>query len=667
MAKIFDLAAFKSPKFSVFDHSHSNILSYGIGEVIPVCYIDMSPNDRARININEFTRFAAMLAPSFDNYEITIDGHFVPYRLLPNFTEQASPSLYLSDQPSEKFFNFTENANNLQTIKRVSWHELYSYAYSSADKIEGSLYDFLGYPTMSGFRERVRKFLNSEMFLYHHNSAARLDSVGMFNWLSLPVYYKDYDKLVSGSYVMLPANIHADADNVESLLGYDFSDGHFELEDDASAFSSAVTFEDVNGHPYNLTNNSGGLTPFYFWLADNYNIIPNGVYAQGESVNIPIDWDKMIADKNLRMDSLIEEYIDYATSTLITLGTYYDTAIEGNRMLYLCFYKKQYNLIPLSVYWRIIADWYANSNLDGDSEEVFSAHCDLDELGTCDWKPWHRRWASDYFTSAFDSPQVGQAQRIPVNGTIPDLRANNRLQQIFERAKYAGKRYIEQVAAFFGAKSSNARYDRTEVLFRETFTVSPEAVTQTSQEALSAVNSPLGSLAGNAAALSHHSCCDYTCEEHGMLMVLLSVRPKATYMQGVSKFLEKYKMTDFLIPQFSNLGEQEIMNSEIYMDYLGAGEDGENLDDVFGYQRRYAEYMFMNNEVHNSMRSSMDYWHSAREFEYQPALEDAIAVDAVRDGLNRVFAVQSRENIYTKLWFDIKVVRALPRMIDYSL
>lgn len=331
------------------------------------------------------------------------------------------------------------------------------------------------------------------------------------------------------------------------------------------------------------------------------------------------------------------------------------------------FYDKAYNLIPLGVYWRIIADWYANSNLDGDSEKVFSEHCDMTDEANIDYRPWKRRWASDYFTSAFDSPQVGQAQRIPVDGTIPDLRANNRLQQIFERAKYAGRRYIEQVAAFFGAKSSNARYDRTEVLFRETFTISPEAVTQTSQEQISSLNSPLGTLAGNAAALSHHTGCDYTCEEHGMLMLLLSVRPKATYMQGVPKFLDKQKMTDFLIPQFSNLGEQEIMNSEIYMDFIGAGEDGYNADDVFGYQRRFAEYMFMNNEVHGAMRSSLDYWHSARIFQGLPDLENVIEVDAERDNLNRVFAVQSRENIYTKLWIDAKVVRALPRMIDYSL
>lgn len=655
MAKIFDLAAFKSPKFSVFDLSHSNVLSYPIGKVIPIGYIDMSANDRARISVSQLTRFAAMLAPSFDDYEIAIDGHFIPYRLIPDFTEDASASLYLSDQPSEKFFNFTENADNLKTIKTFDWSQIYRACVQKTGRIEGSLYDYLGYPTMSRFREMVRKIVNLQI------------GTASYSFASLPSSVSEFDEMAdffsTGVYMYVPGFVSSSDNSSASWVLTNTPPSVLLLPK-----GTLLNFSSFGESPsFGESETLSGYT-FYGWLtgrvlgsdAVDYNSWDQNFY--GDAI------DRFISSNNLRMDSLFEEYLDWLTMQLIFDGVVRGDDDDPFASVQTLFFEKDFNLLPLKCYWRAIADWYANTNLDGDSESVYSAHCgQANNVMDIDFEPWSRRWASDYFTSAFDSPQVGQAQRIPVNGTIPDLRANNRLQQIFERAKYAGRRYIEQVRAFFGAESSNARYDRTEVLFREKFRVSPEAVTQTSQETLSATNSPLGSLAGNAVAVSHHTCCDYTCEEHGMLMVMVSVRPHATYMQGVNKFLSKSKMTDFLIPQFSNLGEQEINQSEIYMDVVGVGQDNVNNDGVLGYQRRYAEYMFMPNEVHSSMRTSLDFWHSAREFEGIPALKDLIEVDAERDGLNRVFAVQSRENIYSKFWFDIQVVRPLPRMIDYSL
>lgn len=653
MAKIFDLAAFKSPKFSVFDLSHSNVLSYPIGKVIPIGYIDMSANDRVRISVSQLTRFAAMLAPSFDDYEIAIDGHFIPYRLIPDFTEDASASLYLSDQPSEKFFNFTENADNLKTIKTFDWSQIYRACVQKSGRIEGTLYDYLGYPTMSRFRDMVRSLITKRIgssdfyFSYLPSSYSELEAIQDFFSSEIPMYFAFFTDPASGQWV-LSQNPNISTIVTGSLLS-------------PSGFGSSPSISDsLQWSEFSF------LSWLYYRLT--FGSEPRGYIDDVDSNFYGEYIDNLIVSKNLRMDSLIEEYVDWFSMRLIFDGVVRGDDDDPYASVQSLFFEKDFNLLPLKCYWRAIADWYANTNLDGDSESVYSAHCgQANNVMDIDFSPWSRRWASDYFTSAFDSPQVGQAQRIPVNGTIPDLRANNRLQQIFERAKYAGRRYIEQVRAFFGAESSNARYDRTEVLFREKFRVSPEAVTQTSQETLSATNSPLGSLAGNAVAVSHHTCCDYTCEEHGMLMIMVSVRPHATYMQGVNKFLSKSKMTDFLIPQFSNLGEQEINQSEIYMDVVGVGQDNVNNDGVLGYQRRYAEYMFMPNEVHSSMRTSLDFWHSAREFEGVPALKDLIEVDAERDGLNRVFAVQSRENIYSKFWFDIQVVRPLPRMIDYSL
>ena len=72
--------------------------------------------------------------------------------------------------------------------------------------------------------------------------------------------------------------------------------------------------------------------------------------------------------------------------------------------------------------------------------------------------------------------------------------------------------------------------------------------------------------------------------EHGYIIGLASARADLSYQQGINKMWNRRTRFDFYWPTLSHLGEQAILNSEIFAQ--GTDADAE----VFGYQERYADY-----------------------------------------------------------------------------
>ena len=353
------------------------------------------------------------------------------------------------------------------------------------------------------------------------------------------------------------------------------------------------------------------------------------------------------------------------------------------------------SILPIFAYWRIISDWFMNYNLSDmpnyelydqlitealdpdstlfDTQDITTFANSGDSLGTkCDWwfdfhslpdgfsldyvgapsgslrECFKRNWANDYFTSAFRSPQSGSAVPIPQNGNIPDLRKANVLQEIRERVIYAGRRYRDQVRAFFNVVPENSRLDVVEVLSREVQPLQISEVTQTNQGDLNKLlETPFGSFGGQSQTVGSHKICDYTADEHGVIMVLASIRPKAKYMQGVRRELMKTDVYDFLWPQLETIGEQEVYSAEIFADF--DPDSSFDPDSTFGYQRRYGEFMFHTSEVHGEMLNSLSYLHSARDFAHLPELN--VNFGEIRpedDDLNRVFVYSADERPFHK-------------------
>ncbi len=235
--------------------------------------------------------------------------------------------------------------------------------------------------------------------------------------------------------------------------------------------------------------------------------------------------------------------------------------------------------------------------------------------------------------------------------TINDLRRAFKLQEWLEKNARGGSRYIESILSHFGVRSSDARLQRPEFLGGGSSPVTISEVLQTS--AAETEPTPQANMAGHGISVGASNNFSYSCEEHGYIIGIMSVMPKTAYQQGVPKHFKKFDKFDYFWPSFGHLGEQPIMQQELYVDITGSDTN----DDVFGYTPRYAEYKYLSSSVHGEFRSSLDFWHMGRIFENNPQLNQQF-IEA--DPTDRIFAVLNAEKLYAHVFHKIKASRRMP-------
>tara|TARA_B100000085_G_C18560449_1_gene519318 strand:+ start:1575 stop:3152 length:1578 start_codon:yes stop_codon:yes gene_type:complete len=236
--------------------------------------------------------------------------------------------------------------------------------------------------------------------------------------------------------------------------------------------------------------------------------------------------------------------------------------------------------------------------------------------------------------------------------SINDLRRAFRLQEWLERNARGGSRYIEIIMAHFGVKSSDSRLQRPEFLGGSATPVTISEVLQTSDNA--AENTPQANMAGHGVSVGASKKVSYFCEEHGLIMGLMTVMPKSAYQQGLPKLYKKYDKFDYFWPAFQSIGEQPIYNEELYFDASDNNNDG-----IFGYTPRYAEYKYIPSSVHGEFRNTLNFWHMGRIFDTRPSLnQDFIEMDNTE--VERIFAVnQDAENLYVYLHNKVEATRPM--------
>jgi len=167
---------------------------------------------------------------------------------------------------------------------------------------------------------------------------------------------------------------------------------------------------------------------------------------------------------------------------------------------------------------------------------------------------------------------------------------------------------------------------------------------------------PQGNLAayGTAAASGHGFSKSFT--EHGVIIGLVSVRADLNYQQGLNRMWSRRTKFDFYWPALSHIGEQAVLNKEIYTQGTAADEL------AFGYQERFAEYRYKPSYVSNQMRSSfpqtLDIWHLAQEFGTRPLLNSAFIQD--NPPFARVVAVPSEPIFIFDGHFNVRCARPMP-------
>ncbi|NBV72285.1 MAG: phage capsid protein [Burkholderiaceae bacterium] len=243
--------------------------------------------------------------------------------------------------------------------------------------------------------------------------------------------------------------------------------------------------------------------------------------------------------------------------------------------------------------------------------------------------------------------------------TINQLRQSFQIQKLLERDARGGTRYTEIIRSHFGVISPDARLQRPEYIGGGSTNININPIAQTSGTNASGTTTPMGTLAAMGTALAHNHGFTYSSTEHGVIIGLVSVRADLTYQQGLHRMWSRSTRYDFYFPAFATLGEQAVLNKEIYV----TGGSGDS--NVFGYQERWAEYRYNPSRISSLFRSTaagtIDAWHLAQKFTSTPTLNSTFIQD--NPPVSRIVAVGASANgqqFIFDSFFDVKKARPMP-------
>lgn len=376
------------------------------------------------------------------------------------------------------------------------------------------------------------------------------------------------------------------------------------------------------------------------------------------------DWEKFITGGPDGMDASVFPYIAMPAGTGAVVGSLADYLGVPTGVANL-----QVSALPFRAYALIFNEWFRDQDLVpalaiDETSGVDTTTSTAMQVGA---------WEKDYFTSARPWEQKGPAITVPLGTTAPVNRVNNApawnwtiggtntasplgsldavtvgpntridttagnyisgdpngglaadlsgasavtvnvlrealaLQRYEEaRARY-GSRYTEYLR-YLGVRSSDARLQRPEYLGGGKETIQFSEVLQTGEG-----TEPVGTLRGHGISSMRSNRYRRFFEEHGYVITLLTARPKTVYANGLARHWNRRTKEDFWQKELEHIGQQPILNKEVYAAH--ASPDG-----TFGYQDRYDEYRRSPSTIAGEFRTTLNYWHFARQFGSSPAL-----------------------------------------------
>lgn len=252
---------------------------------------------------------------------------------------------------------------------------------------------------------------------------------------------------------------------------------------------------------------------------------------------------------------------------------------------------------------------------------------------------------------------LGASSPVSVN----TMRQAFQLQRLYEADARGGTRYTEIIRAHFGTVSPDARLQRPEYLggSSQPFVINPISQTSATTDV-----TPQGNLVAIGMTGGSRNGFSKSFVEHGYIIGLANIRADVNYQQGIRRMWSRKTRFDFYWPTLAHLGEQAILNKEIFLQGDGVTDaSGQVLDEqVFGYQERWAEYRYFPNEITGVMNSvasgSLDNWHLAQYFGSMPQLSTDFIVS--NTPMARVSAVPSQPDCLVDFRFNVRAARPMP-------
>nr|WNN13426.1 MAG: major capsid protein [Microviridae sp.] len=406
-------------------------------------------------------------------------------------------------------------------------------------------------------------------------------------------------------------------------------------------------------------------------LADYFGI-PTGV-ANLQVNSLPFRayakiWNEWFRDENLQQPVTMSK--TDATTKGSNTGTKLTDAEAGGLPLKVCKYKDYFtSCLPSPQKGEAVKIGTAKGNLKLYMDENLTK--EVEKWGPSEPQAWDKQLSGKaekggkpylkdgtYNWYAKDGSYSAEAwPGIKVEATtINELRQAIAVQHILERDARTGTRYKEYLQGAWGVTSPDARLDRSEYIGGYRLPININQVIQTSS---TDSTSPQGNTAAFSMTTMSRNMATYSATEHGFIIGLAAIRVDHSYQQGLSRMWTRSTRFSYYDPMLANLGEQAVLNQEIYAQGKAVDEE------VFGYQEAWADYRYHTNMITGEMRSTyaqtLDAWHYADKYTELPKLSS----DWIKEGtenIDRTIAVQSENSrqFICNFYFDQTWTRAMP-------